>query len=140
MEMETATLKLPKDLIDAAIKHHVRAAFIQAFNGKDAITDKFVSGILNLKVDSEGKPSRYDSKSDKLYINYLLESTMKKAIKEVMEEEIEKYKVEIKKSIADQLKSKNSPLIKTLVESMCTGMINAAGNKYYMNVSFSERD
>lgn len=136
--METATLQLPKDLIEAAIKQNVTAALVAALGDKSRILTEAVSQVLTMKVDSEGKPGRGYG-HDVEFIQWAVRDTMQAAIRQTLNEEIAKYKDTIRDHIAAQLSRKNSPLLKQLADSMAGAMVNAASDKWRLSVSFDER-
>lgn len=136
--MEDATLKLPKDLIEAAIEKQVSIAMVEAFDDKGQIINSAVSKVLWAKVDSEGKSSRYHQSSDKPFIQWALTDALRKTVVKTINEEIKRYEQTIKDHIKKELSKKNSPLLKQLVEGMGKGIVNALQSKWSFNLSIRE--
>lgn len=134
--METASLQLPKDLIEGAIQREVSLAIAKALGDQANILDKVVQRVLTQKVDSSGKPSDYSQNAE--FIQWVVDQALREAVKKAINEEIGKYGEVIKKSIADQLAKKNSPLLKQLVEGMTTGIVSALGNSWSLNVTYGK--
>lgn len=131
--METATLQLPKDLIEAAIQTNVAKAMSEAMGGYPALMSQAVERVLNQKVDSDGKPSSYSSSIT--FIQWAVNNSLRKAVQDALAQEVTKYEGEVRRQIADQLARKNSPIVKQLVENMTKGLIEAATNKYRLTVT-----
>lgn len=130
--METATLQLPKDLIEAAIQQNVAAAMTKAMGGYQSLMSEAVNRVLNQKVDSDGKPSSYSSNIP--FIQWAVGDALRSAVKAALAEEVVKYEAEVRRQIVEQLSKKNSPIVKQLVENMTKGLIEAATSKYQLTV------
>jgi len=135
--METASLQLPRDMIEAAIQREVSISISKALGDSAKILNEVVRQVLTSKVDRDGKPSSYGGLE---FIKWAMEDSLKKAVKESINEEIGKYKDVIKKNITEQLAKKNSPLVKQLVDGMCTGVTQALENKWQITVSYQGKD
>jgi len=135
--METATLQLPKDLIEAAINQHVQVAIAQAMGGRANILEQAVKQVLTAKVDSEGKPSRGYG-NDIEFIQWAVRDTLQKAVKETLNAEIVNHKEAIRKAIVELLSRKNSPLIKQMAEVMTAGMVDIASSQWRLTVNLFE--
>ena len=135
--METATLQLPKDLIEAAINQHVQVAIAQAMGGRASILEQAVKQVLTAKVDNEGKPSRGYG-NDIEFIQWAVRDTLQKAVKETLNAEIANHKEAIRKSIVELLSRKNSPLIKQMAEVMTAGIVSAASSRWNLTVNLFE--
>ena len=133
--METATVQLPKDLIEAAIRSEVSTALVKAFGEHKVIIDRIVSSVLTQKVDREGKKS-CGYNSDIEFVQWAAEDCLRKVVTEIMTAELVRYKTTIKENIIQQLSKKNSPLLKQLIESMTTGIITASESKWRINVTY----
>jgi phage baseplate assembly protein W len=131
--METATLQLPKDLIEAAIQQNVAAAMAKAMGGYSSLMAEAVNRVLNQKVDDDGKPSNYSSNIP--FIQWAVNDALRKAVQDALAQEVVKYEAEVRRQIVEQLGKKNSPIVKQLVENMTSGLIEAATNKYRLTVT-----
>lgn len=137
--METASLQLPKDMIEAAIKQQVSVAIATALKGHEAIIDRAVNAVLSAKVDRNGGKDAYGSGQP--FIEWLCKDAIEKVVREVCVEEIEKIKPQVRESIVSYLAKKNSPLTKRLAEAMVDGVSQVLGSQYRstVNINFESR-
>ena len=135
---ENATLQLPRDLIEGAINSHVQAAIAAALGDKAKILETAVAQVLTAKVDSEGKPGRGYG-HDFEFIQWAVRDCIHKAVRQCLQAEIAKHQDTIRKNIAEQLAKKNSPLLKQLVETMTTGLVSVASDKWRLSVTYGDR-
>lgn len=131
--METATLQLPKDLIEAAINQQVQAAMAKALGASNRVLDMAVHQVLTSKVDESGKACSYGRME---FIQWAVQDTMKTAIKEALNAEISKYKDRIHEQLVSELQKKNSPLLKRLVAGMVDGTVAGIADKYRLTINF----
>ena len=134
--METASLQLPKDLIEGAIQREVSLAIAKALGDRVQILDQVVQRVLTQKVDDGGKPTSYGHSLE--FVQWAVNKALQDAVKRAINEEIGKYGEVIRKSIADQLSRKNSPLLKQLVDGMTTGIVTALGDKWRLTVTYGK--
>ena len=134
--METASLQLPKDLIEAAIESRIQQALSETFADNKQVIGSIVSSVINAKVDENLQPSRYSDAKP------LIETTLNKALRELVAEVLNKnirlYEKEVEAAIMGELKKKNSPMIKDLVRAMGKGMAGAVDSKYRFSVTVSD--
>jgi DUF438 domain-containing protein len=135
MSDQNPTFQIPKDVIEPIIKSHVSAAIISALSNHENLFREAVTRVLTQKVDSDGKPSHYVSDRSDEFITWLCKDAVRNATRDVMHEEVSKYKDQIKTQIVALLSKKNSPFIKQMCESLTTGMISALDNKWKLSVS-----
>lgn len=134
--METATLQLPKDLIEAAIQTNVAKAMAEAMGGYNSLMAQAVERVLSQKVGSDGQPSGYHNSTT--FIQWAVNDQLRTAVQRALTEELAKHEAEIRRQIVGQLSKRNSPLIKQLVENMTKGLIEAATNKYRLSIVVEE--
>jgi hypothetical protein len=138
---ENPTLQIPKDIIEPIITAHVSAAILSAFADKSKLMEVAVAQVLNAKVDKDnGKPtsSSYNATS---YIQWLMESVVRKAVANAIEEQVGLHKEELKKAIAAELGlgKKYTPLAKQLVNGMCSAMSHPDLLRYRIKVEFDDK-
>ncbi len=129
MNVETASLQLPKDMIEACINQQVSIAMANAFADKDRIIRECVVAILNQKVDSSGKPSSGYS-GDLPFVQYAVRDCLRKAVLSAITEQMAENSALIKSEIAKQLANSKSPMVKNLAESLVSGMAAAVAGSY----------
>lgn len=132
---EGASLTLPKDLIEATINQHVQAAVAAALADKAQILQMAVGRVLTEKVDTDLKPCSYGSA--KPFIEMAVQKSIRDAVQTVLNEELAKHHEAIKAELARQIGAKNSPLLKLMVESMASGMVKAAENRWSFTVKYA---
>lgn len=138
---ENPTLQIPKDIIEPIITSHVSAAVLAAFADKSKLMEVAVAQVLNLKVDKDnGRPST-SSYNATTYIQWLMESVVKKAVAAAIEEQVSLHKEELKKAIAAELGlgKKYTPLAKQLVNGMCSAMSHPDLLRYRIKVEFDDK-
>lgn len=133
---ETASVNIPKDMIEPVIKAHIQAAIVSALGDGRALIEAAVQRILTEKVDENGKPSSYSNARP--LADFLLRQCIQTAAKEVILEELPKHKEAIRASIKANLARRNSPLIKQFVNGMVGALTNADRLKYRIQVDFNE--
>ena len=131
--MAEPTFQIPKDVIEPIITAHIATAVSAALAGRERIVEMTVSQLLNMKVDSEGKPSSYDR--GQTFIQWVMNDTLRRTVRDIMLEELKKHESVIRAELAAQLTAKKSPLLKQLIEQLTTGIVTAASGSYTLNVS-----
>ena len=135
--VETATLQLPKDLIDGAVKHHVALAISEALGTQSHILETAVQQVLNQHVNSDGKISSYSSENKYSFISVMVNITLRNAVIEALNEEMVKHKAAIKKALASELSKSKSKFTQHLIETMASSVVEAAASKYRLTVSLA---
>ena len=126
--METASLQLPRDLIEAAINQQVQIAMATAFGQSDRLIQECVSAILTQKVGDDGKPSSYSSSTT--FVQWAVRDCLKKAVIDAITEQMAVHSDAIKEAIAKQLVNSRSPIVKNLAASLVDGMSKAVASRY----------
>jgi hypothetical protein len=136
MGNEIANIQISKDVIEPIVRAQLHASIAAGLGRSEELVAQVVHTIMHMKVDSDGKESRYDS--GKPLITWMAEDAIKKAAKEAIIEWFadnkDKLKEDIKKAIA-----KNS---KAMAEQFVMGMCNKATKDFYVNVgvNFGPKD
>jgi len=131
--LETASLQLPKDLIEAAINQQLNVAMAAAFVDKDRVIRDCVTRVLNQKVNEKLEPSSYSY--DKPFVEVALGQALRRAVTESLKEQIELYKESIKEQLASELGKKNSPVVKKLAAAMVDGFTKAATESFRLTIA-----
>lgn len=125
---DTASLQLPKDLVEASIEKALREAIAAQLVDQDRLIQKMAYEILNQKVDDSGKPSRYSYA--KPFLEWVCSETIRESIVEVFQEEIKSRKSILKEALNAELKKKNSPIVRSLMNATADGLIKATESKW----------
>lgn len=136
--MADPTFQIPKDVIEPIIQAQVSSAVLAALGDSKGIVEKAVAAILNAKVDNDGKASSWHSASDIAWVQWMMREAVKKAAKQAVEEFFAQNKEIVKSQIASELRKKNSPLAKQLINAMVGAMTNESTLKYRLSVTVSE--
>lgn len=135
--MANPTFEIPKDIINPIIQAHVNEAVIRALDGPQQLVTRAIAGVLQTNVDSEGKPSSYGS--SRPWIDWVIGDCIKRAARAAIEEFVATQKDRIKDELVAQLSTKNSPLVKQLVEQMAGAIASENNLKWHLNVTCEQR-
>ena len=121
---ELAQIQLSKDLIEPIVRAQLHASIVSAMNRQEELIGQVVNTVMNMKVDTDGKPERYSG--GKPLITWMAEDAIKvaakEAVKEWFAENKEAMKLHLKKAI-----EKNA---KGMAEGFVLGMTKAAECSY----------
>lgn len=132
--MANPTFEIPKDIINPIIQASVNEAVLRALDGPQNLVSSAILGLLNTKVDRDGKPSSYSD--SRPWIDWVIGDCVKTAARRAIEEHLEAHKDELRAQLAAQLQKKNSPLVKQLVEGMVNAVTSERMLKYGITVSY----
>lgn len=132
--MSDPTFNIPKEIIQPIIDAHVNQAVIAALDGRDQVVTRAIMGVLQTKVDSEGKPSSYGS--SKPWIDWVIGKSIQESATRAVQEVLVTHKDRIKDELVRQLSQKKSPIFKQLIEGMLGALTREDTVKYRINVSF----
>ena len=138
---DNSTLQIPKDVIEPIINAHVSAAVLAAFADKSKLMEIAVGRVLNTTVEKDsGKPTS-SSYNATTYIQWVMESIVKKAVASAIEEQVGLHQKELKEAIAAELGlgKKYTPLAKQLINGMCSAMTHPDLLRYRIRVEFDDK-
>lgn len=102
-EKMTASLSIDTQYIEGEVNRIVKAAIVSALGNRDEIIKKAIDNTIDSYVDERGNPCKKDSYKAKPYLDYLAEKTVENVVREAMAEVVdenrEAFKTEIKKAI-----------------------------------------
>lgn len=102
-EKMTASLSIDTQYIEGEVNRIVKAAIVSALGNRDEIIRKAIDNTIDSYVDERGNPCKKDSYRALPYLNYLAEKTVENVVREAMAEVVdenrETFKTEIKKAI-----------------------------------------
>jgi hypothetical protein len=134
---ETATVNIPRDVIEPVIQAHVQAAIVSALGDGQQLISEAIGRILNQKVGDKGEPSSYSNAIP--WINWVLRDCVQQAVRKVIIEELPKHEAVIRAGIAADLQRKNSPLIKQFVQGMVAALTDDARLRYRVVVDMGDK-
>ena len=136
---ETASVNIPRDVIQPIVQAHIQAAIVSALGDGSALITAAVKKVLDTKVDPQtGQPSTYSNA--KPFIEWIMQDCVMKAAKGVILEELPKHKEAIRASIAREMQKKNSPLLRQFVDGMMGSVASADRLRYRVSVDLGSND
>lgn len=98
-----ASLSIDAKYIEAEVQKIVKAAIVETLGNRDEIIRKAIDSTIDQYVDSSGNPCRKDSYRAIPFLDYVAKQTVEKVVREafmeVVEENKDDFKAEIKKQI-----------------------------------------
>ncbi len=131
MDNNMMSLNISKDMLTPVIEQQVKLLMTELLGGSELIIDKVINNAINAKVDENGKPSPYGSNTKPLY-EWLLTNEIKKAVQELMAEEVKSRAGNIKKALKKYIQSQKGA--DELSSAMITAFSNVVGD--YWNAKF----
>ena len=131
---DIANITLSKDLIEPIVKAQLQASITAALGRSDVLIAQTVQAVMNLHVDSNGKPCGREYGSQPL-ISWMAESAIKEAAKEAIKEWFADNKDEMKKQLRAAIQ-KNS---KGMAEAFVLSVTKAVESSYGANVTVTLR-
>jgi len=100
-----------------------------------------VAKVLNNKVEKDSGKTTTSDYNSTTYIQWLMESVVKKAVATAVEEQVGVHQEELKKAIASELGlgKKYTPLAKQLINGMCSAMVHPDLLRYRIKVEFDDK-
>jgi len=133
MPDDSATVNIPKDVIEPIIEAKVQAAVLDALGGHEAILSKAVVRVLNTKVGSDGEPDRYGNAKE-TWLSWMLTGCLRNAVKSAIETAMANNEKAIRAQLVTELQKKNSPLIRQLVNAMTGCLTDPDALRYRLSV------
>lgn len=134
-EKMTASFSIDAQYIEGEVNRIVKAAIVSALGNRDEIIKKAIDNTIDSYVDERGNPCKKDSYRAKPYLDYLAEKTVENVVREAMAEVVdenrETFKTEIKKTIGKR-KFKND-----MAQSFVQMIIDDAKSAWRMPVTVS---
>lgn len=131
----TASLSIDTQYIEGEVNRIVKAAIVSALGNRDEIIKKAIDNTIDSYVDERGNPCKKDSYRAKPYLDYLAEKTVENVVREAMAEVVdenrEAFKVEIKKNIGKRKWKEN------MAQSFIQMIIDNTKSEWKMPVSIS---
>lgn len=120
--MTGLNISVDKELVEPIVRAEISAAIIQQLEGNANLIPALIEAALVEKVNDTGHRGQYSSDRKHLFIDVLckdaIQAAAKEAMKEYLEENHEKLKVEIKK----QLRKSEAELAGLFVDGLVSGL------------------
>lgn len=134
-EKMTASFSIDAQYIEGEVNRIVKVAIVSALGNRDEIIRKAIDNTIDSYVDERGNPCKKDSYRAKPYLDYLAEKTVENVVREAMAEVVdenrEAFKVEIKKNIGKRKWKEN------MAQSFIQMIIDNTKSEWKMPVSIS---
>lgn len=129
------TFKIPREVIEPVIKAQVAAAVEQALGGGNKIMEQMVASFLTQPCDASGRVSTYSSDNKYIWIEAAAGQMIKNAFKEMLQEELAKHQVALKKMLIAEMRKTRSPLVEKLAEAMVSGLADSKLLEYRLDIN-----
>ena len=126
MDNNMMSLNIDKSMLTPIIEQQVKLLMTEVLGGKDEIVSKVINSVLKTKVDERGNPSTYSSA--KPFYEWLLIDEIKKAVQELLKEEIQSRVGSIKKILKKHLQSEKGS--NELANAMLTAFSSTISSGY----------
>lgn len=136
--MSNPTLQIPKDVIEPIIQAEITRAIVDAMGPKQDVMQRAIASVLNMKVDSDGKPTTYGNSAP--WIDWVIGKEIRSAAQAAIQSHLAEHGETIKKQLAAELQKKNSPLVRQLIEGMVGAMTHPEALRWRLNVTFDEKN
>lgn len=118
---DTATVNIPKDVLEPVVRAQVAAGITEALGNPAVLIEKVVQHALGQKVDSRGNISKsnYDNRFD------LVELMATKGIHDVVRQTLESWVDEQRPIIEDKVRKALSRKESTFAKALVDGLVKA---------------
>lgn len=132
-------LNIDQDYLSEAVKQTVLMGISEALNGKNEIVSQIVKMTLNTRVDGTGKISSYQRDNQYTLLEYYVRKMLKEVTAEELQKIIDERKPEITKAIRDELSKKVN--YTKFVDAFISNVANAINSSWVprIEVNFENR-
>ncbi len=138
--MNDLTMQLPTEIVERAVRDKITAAIARELGDPAELISKQVALALEMKVDTNGKVSRYSGDNKFTF----LESNANKLIRDCAKEALVEYFNDNKQAIKDAVKKEvaKSPakLAKVFMDGITQGMSATWGSTVSINFKNNQED
>jgi hypothetical protein len=131
---DNPTFQIPKDVIEPILKAHVAAAITEAFGDRSKLIEQMITSVLMGTVDDKGRPTYSSAYGASPLLEWMMKDAIGNAVREVMAEQLVKYKEQVKDAIVSTLRAKRSPLARKLAEALVNGITAEETLKWRLTV------
>lgn len=129
MADSTATVNIPKDVLEPILRQQVAAEVTAALGNPADLIAKVVEFALSQKVNADGKRSSYEHDNRHSFIEVAAKNAIHKAVHEILAQWIEEQRPAIAKHVEAALGRRKSAFAKALVE----GLANSVKSSWTFN-------
>ena len=109
-------IQLDPKLIDSLVKEHINAAMLSVLaDKKEVLLSQMANQILNLKVNSEGQISNYQSENKYSWIEMTLNKELRGVIKQAVTEQLTAMKPDIEKAVKKEVAKSGTAIAKAIM-------------------------
>lgn len=102
-----AQLSIDAKYIEAEVQKIVKAAIVETLGNRDEIIRKAIDSTIDQYVDSSGTPCKKDSYRAIPFLDYVAKQTVEKVVREAFMEVVEENKEDFKAEIKNRLGNGN---------------------------------
>jgi hypothetical protein len=133
--MADPTFNIPRDVIEPIIQAQISTAVLAALQPTGRVLEQAVAAVLQMKIDADGKPDRYNDSRSRSWIDWVVADAIQKSARQAIEEFLKNEQPAIRAGIAKQLAARNSPLARQLIDGMLKGITSESTLKYHIQVT-----
>ena len=132
-------LNIDQDYLSEAVRQTVIMGISESLNGKNEIVSQIVKMTLNTRVSDKGTISSYDRDNKYTLLEYYVRKMIKEVTAEEMQKIVDERKPEITKAIRDELSKKVN--YTKFVDAFISNTANAINNTWVpkIEVNFENR-
>lgn len=118
MSDSTATVNIPKDVLEPIVRQQVAAGIVSALGNPAKLIEGLVQLTFNQKVDSNGVVSRSDYENRYALVEVLARNAIREVVKQALAEWINEKTPEIRAEVEKALGRRKSAFAKALVDGL----------------------
>lgn len=99
-------LNIDQDYLGEAVKQTVLMGISESLNGKNEIVSQIVNSVLSTKVDKDGKISSYDRDNKYTLLEFYVRKMIRELVSEEMQKMVDEHREKITKIIRTELSKK----------------------------------
>lgn len=130
--MGSVSMNIDQSVVNSIVAAEVQAAVAKALTGHEQMVSAIVAQALTMKVDSEGKISKYDSYNTRTYLEYFVNQAIQEAAKEAFQEYMVEIKPKIKAELVKQIRKQTSA--ESLAGVILEGLGQSVASKWRVGV------
>lgn len=138
-EQQLVSMNIDPEMVESIIKKNIQTSLLAAMGDdqqKSAVLDAIVMSALKTKVNSGGKISNYSSDNKYEYLDWKVQTMIRTAAKDALNEYVDSRSNSIKKAIKKSIESNSSKIADSLVKSF----VEKADSNWQYKVNLTVND
>lgn len=127
-------IQVGKDIVQPIVDAKIQAAVIAALDCEHEMVGLAVAKVLQQKVERNGEIPRYGDSNCIPYVQFLFESTLKKAAGAAVASWVKDNEQKIRDSLVKQLPRQ----LDAIAKSFCESLVKAASNEWHFHIELTD--